>query len=213
MPTLSEYSNSRSRDRDHSRPPPQIRTGGVTASGFTLGEDGETGERIRMTDTSRRKPSRNQTAHTSPRQVVALAATAQHRPPEIAHYLAKGAQGRSVHGYRVSPSTPAAASFLTAKNQRGNAEWPKLTRFTPLSGCKQWSSFARLSPLPAGSACHGRGIEHDLRQDFLGFSYGFRPGRSPHQALDAGGRDRNEESELGARCRHPEVCGGGMGPQ
>jgi retron-type reverse transcriptase len=22
-------------------------------------------------------------------------------------------------------------------------------------------------------------------QDFLGFSYGFRPGRSPHQALDA----------------------------
>jgi RNA-directed DNA polymerase len=43
-------------------------------------------------------------------------------------------------------------------------------------------------------------------QDFLEFSYGFRPGRSPHQALDAlGGWDRNEKSELGARCRHPEV--------
>ena len=38
--------------------------------------------------------------------------------------------------------------------------------------------------------------------DFLGFSYGFRPGRSPHHALDAlDGRDRDEEGELGARCR------------
>ena len=40
--------------------------------------------------------------------------------------------------------------------------------------------------------------------DFLGFSYGFRPGRSPHQALDAltvGHHD--EEGELGARCGHP----------
>ena len=40
-------------------------------------------------------------------------------------------------------------------------------------------------------------------QDFLGFSYGFRPRRSPHQALDAltvGHRD--EKRELGARRGH-----------
>ena len=37
--------------------------------------------------------------------------------------------------------------------------------------------------------------------DFLGFSYGFRPGRSPHDALDAlARRDLKEEGELGARC-------------
>ena len=41
-------------------------------------------------------------------------------------------------------------------------------------------------------------------EDFLGFSYGFRPGRSPHDALDAlSGRDRAEEGELGARRGHP----------
>ncbi len=41
------------------------------------------------------------------------------------------------------------------------------------------------------------GVIYEL--DFLGFSYGFRPGRSPHQALDAlsvGNPD--EEGELGA---------------
>ena len=43
-------------------------------------------------------------------------------------------------------------------------------------------------------------------EDFLGFSYGFRPGRSPHDALDAlSGRDRAEEGELGARRRHPRL--------
>ena len=45
--------------------------------------------------------------------------------------------------------------------------------------------------------------------DFCGFSYGFRPGRKPHDALDAlGGRDRTEESELGARRGHPRLLGG-----
>ena len=39
--------------------------------------------------------------------------------------------------------------------------------------------------------------------DFKGFSYGFRPGRSPHQALDALRRGHPmETSELGARCGH-----------
>lgn len=36
---------------------------------------------------------------------------------------------------------------------------------------------------------------------FLGFSYGFRPGRSQHGALDALCRDQAEESELDSRCR------------
>jgi hypothetical protein len=39
--------------------------------------------------------------------------------------------------------------------------------------------------------------------DFQGFSYGFRPGRSPHQALDALTVGiPMEASELGARCGH-----------
>ena len=45
--------------------------------------------------------------------------------------------------------------------------------------------------------------------DFLGFSYGFRPGRSPHQALDALYAGLlTTEGELGARCRHPWVFRG-----
>jgi retron-type reverse transcriptase len=36
--------------------------------------------------------------------------------------------------------------------------------------------------------------------DFLGFSYGFRPGRSQHKALDSLRWNADEESELGARC-------------
>ena len=41
------------------------------------------------------------------------------------------------------------------------------------------------------SAGGGRGAERDLRADFLGFSYGFRPGRSPHRRVGcARGRDR-----------------------
>ena len=42
--------------------------------------------------------------------------------------------------------------------------------------------------------------------DFKGFSYGFRPGRSPHQALDALTCGHpTEASELGARCGHSWV--------
>jgi retron-type reverse transcriptase len=28
-------------------------------------------------------------------------------------------------------------------------------------------------------------LEHIYEEDFVGFSYGFRPGRNPHNALDA----------------------------
>jgi len=37
-------------------------------------------------------------------------------------------------------------------------------------------------------------------EDFLGFSYGFRPGRKPHDALDALSVESQGEGELGARC-------------
>jgi retron-type reverse transcriptase len=42
--------------------------------------------------------------------------------------------------------------------------------------------------------------------DFLGFSYGFRPGRGPHDALDAlvVGIER-KKGELGARRGHPRL--------
>src|SRR5580692_1361388 len=67
----------------------------------TLGEDAQAHERIRMTDLSRRKPPRNMALHAAPRQVVTLATTAQHRPPQIAHCHAKSAQRRTIHGYSV----------------------------------------------------------------------------------------------------------------
>ena len=42
--------------------------------------------------------------------------------------------------------------------------------------------------------------------DFLGFSYGFRPGRSQHQALDALYTGLlTKKGELGARCGHPRL--------
>ena len=42
--------------------------------------------------------------------------------------------------------------------------------------------------------------------DFLGFSYGFRPGRGPHQALDAlAAGILPEEGELGAGRGHPRL--------
>ena len=41
--------------------------------------------------------------------------------------------------------------------------------------------------------------------DFLGFSYGFRPGRGPHQALDALAVALAEEGELGARRGYPRL--------
>ena len=47
--------------------------------------------------------------------------------------------------------------------------------------------------------------------DFLGFSYGFRPGRSQHHALDAlvVGIYRRR-SELDPGCRYPGVLGDGI---
>jgi hypothetical protein len=69
----------------------------------TLGYDAQAHERIRMTNTSRRKPFRDVAPQAAPWQVVTLAATTQYRPPQIAHRLTKGAQRSSVHGHAVIP--------------------------------------------------------------------------------------------------------------
>src|SRR5262249_26883626 len=67
----------------------------------TLGNNAQAYERIRMANLSRRKPSRNVACHAAPRQVVTLTATAQDRPPQITHPLAKCAQRWTVHGHPV----------------------------------------------------------------------------------------------------------------
>src|SRR5271165_3710499 len=47
-------------------------------------------------------------------------------------------------------------------------------------------------------------------EDFLGFSYGFRPKRSQHDAGCAHCRDQQQEGELHTRRRHPVVLHGGL---
>src|SRR5262249_34205194 len=54
-----------------------------------------------MTNLSRRKPFRNVAPHPTPRQMITLAATAQHRPPQITHCLVKSAQRWAVHRHTV----------------------------------------------------------------------------------------------------------------
>jgi len=66
----------------------------------TLGEDAQAHERIRMTNTSRWEPSRKIAPHAAPRQVVALTATAQDRPPERATAL------RNAHRAGLFMGTP-----------------------------------------------------------------------------------------------------------
>ena len=67
----------------------------------TLGDNAQALERIGMANTSQRKPTHDVAPHTAPRQVVALAAVAQHQPPQPAHCLAERAQRRSVHVHSV----------------------------------------------------------------------------------------------------------------
>jgi hypothetical protein len=67
----------------------------------TLGHDAEAHHGIGMTDRSRRKPPYDKASHTAPRQVVALAATAQHRLPQADHCHAEGAQRWAIHGHSV----------------------------------------------------------------------------------------------------------------
>jgi hypothetical protein len=71
-----------------------------------LGEDAQAHERIRMTNTSRWKPSRKIAPHAAPRQVVTLAATSQYRPPQVTRRLAKSAQRGAVHGHPVIAEVP-----------------------------------------------------------------------------------------------------------
>jgi len=67
----------------------------------TLGDDAQAHERIRMTNTSRRKPASHETQHSASRQTISLGATAQDRAPEKSHPLAEGAKSRTVYGYPV----------------------------------------------------------------------------------------------------------------
>ncbi len=51
-----------------------------------------------------------------------------------------------------------------------------------------------------------RVLNQIYEEDFLGFSYGFRPGRNPHQCVGCGmGGDHAAEGKLGAGCGHPEL--------
>jgi hypothetical protein len=67
----------------------------------TLGNDAQAYERVRVTNTSRRKPPLEEPSHAVPGQVIALAATAQDRPPQETHRTAEGAQRGPVHGHSV----------------------------------------------------------------------------------------------------------------
>jgi hypothetical protein len=67
----------------------------------TLGNNAQAHERIRVANLSGWEPALNVMLQSSPRHVVSLAATTQHRPPQITHCLAKGAQRRTIHGHAV----------------------------------------------------------------------------------------------------------------
>ena len=71
-----------------------------------LGNHAEAHEGIRMRNASRWEPARYQAPQPSPRQMVALTATAQHRAPQVPHCQAKGAQRRTIHGHPVVTKVP-----------------------------------------------------------------------------------------------------------
>ena len=72
----------------------------------TLGEDAKTLARIRMTDSSRRKPPYDKSTHTAPRQMVALASASQDRLPEARYCATERAQRRDIHGHSVVAKVP-----------------------------------------------------------------------------------------------------------
>ena len=67
----------------------------------TLGDDAQAHERIRMTDVGRRQPCGEQGLHATPWQVIALTATAQHRPPQTTERAAEGTDCRAIHRHAV----------------------------------------------------------------------------------------------------------------
>src|ERR1700730_6504101 len=56
-----------------------------------------------MADIRRRKPPGDEARHSAPRQMIALAATAQDRSPQISPLFADGAHRRAIHGHVVIP--------------------------------------------------------------------------------------------------------------
>src|SRR6202043_892129 len=65
----------------------------------TLGDDAQAHEGIRMTDAGERKPCSDQGLHPTPRQVIALAATTQHSPPQATDRATEGGDRGAVHRY------------------------------------------------------------------------------------------------------------------
>jgi hypothetical protein len=104
-------------------------------------------------------------------------------------------------GTRVGPTrcTPQGSN----QHREGISEWGQLSsaQSLPITG---WGHRSLSSGATSRQRNQGAlpGVVEVLNAvyevDFLGFSYGFRPGRSPQRAGCAGGRDVPEEGELGA---------------
>ena len=67
----------------------------------TLGENAQAYKRVRMTNVRRGEPALEVTSHAAPRQVVALAAPAQDRTPQVTDRPTKCAQRGPIHGHSV----------------------------------------------------------------------------------------------------------------
>src|ERR1700736_3969094 len=63
----------------------------------TLGNDAQAHEWVGVADTNGRQPHVDQWLHPAPRQVIALTATTQHRPPHASERAAEGTERWSVH--------------------------------------------------------------------------------------------------------------------
>lgn len=72
----------------------------------TLGNNAKAHERIGMADVSGRQLGGDQGLHSTPRQVIALTATAQHLPPQPAELATEGTNSGAVHGHAVVAHMP-----------------------------------------------------------------------------------------------------------
>jgi hypothetical protein len=83
----------------------------------TSGDDAQAHEGIRVTDVGWRKPSLDQGLHPSPRQMIALASTAQHSPPDLTKRTTEGSYRRTVHRDAVVTHMPENNRSQIATNQ------------------------------------------------------------------------------------------------
>jgi len=94
-----------------------------------------------MANARRGKPSRDETRHAAPGQMVTLTATAQHRPPQVAHCRAKGTQRRTIHRH------PIVAEVTQQDRAQGCSLFPNGRVLASLQFFFQSSQFG-LPPLP-----------------------------------------------------------------